>query len=256
MCDTAEFEVCRLCLNSRGLLINVFGENSELQIMLEKTIEDLIDFKVVQDANHPWLVCSACMDLLTEYRLFKRRCRECLSDFYDRMRKGCNFKTKEWVTNREELPTENQKDIDKDAFAFDTVGSSALNVQDDLIIVKEEAETSSGCSVAPEKDIKLPMNALIQEDENNWCSNVEAKNLDPLEDKRVLLSFNEEVDIKEDCSFDIPQEDKGLGMNLLQEQGRCSTAEVITTIRDEEKDEEIPSISYLTMHDEKHLRIT
>ncbi|XP_071452273.1 uncharacterized protein [Hetaerina americana] len=218
MCDTAEFEVCRLCLNSRGLLINVFGENSKLQIMLEKTIEDLIDFKVVQDANHPWLVCSSCMDLLTEYRLFKRRCRECLSDFYDRMRKECNFKAKEWITNREELPTENQKDIDKDAFAFDTVGSSALNVRDDLIIVKEEAETSSGCSVAPEKDIKLPMNALIQEDENNWCSNVEAKNLDPLKDKGVSLSFNEEVDIKEDCSFDIPQEDKCLGMNLLQEQ--------------------------------------
>ncbi|XP_071445653.1 uncharacterized protein [Hetaerina americana] len=111
--------------------------------MLLKTVEDLIDFKVVQDEIHPWLVFSSCMELLTEYRLFKRRCSECLSVFYDRIKKGCNITTKDLITNREELPTENQKDLDKDAFAFDTVGSNAMNVRDDLIIVKEEAETSS-----------------------------------------------------------------------------------------------------------------
>ncbi|XP_071447464.1 uncharacterized protein [Hetaerina americana] len=158
------------------------------------------------------------MELLTEYRLFKRRCGECLSVFYDRMKKGCNFKTKEGITNREELPTENQKDFEKDAFAFDTVGSSAVNVRDDFLIVKEEAETFSGCSFAPEKDVELPMVASIQESENHWCSNVEAKNLDPLEDGDVSLFINEEVDFKEDCHFDIPQEDKFLGTNLLQEQ--------------------------------------
>ncbi|XP_071454422.1 uncharacterized protein [Hetaerina americana] len=92
------------------------------------------------------------------------------------------------------------------------------------------------------------MVASIQESENHWCSNVEAKNLDPLEDGGVSLSFNkevdvkedfhfdipqdpledgdvslfinEEVDFKEDCHFDIPQEDKFLGTNLLQEQER------------------------------------
>ncbi|XP_071449491.1 uncharacterized protein [Hetaerina americana] len=102
MSDTAEFEVCRLCLNSRGLLISVFGENSKLQFMLEKTIEDLINVKVVQDANHPWLVCSNCMEKLTEFQLFKRRCGECLSVFYNRIRMGRNPATKDWITNREE----------------------------------------------------------------------------------------------------------------------------------------------------------
>ncbi|XP_071441734.1 uncharacterized protein [Hetaerina americana] len=101
MCDKAEFEVCRLCLNSRGLLINVFGENRTLRIMLEKTIEDLIGVKVVEDANYPWLVCSNCMEKLTEFRLFKRRCAECLSVFYNRIQKGFNPATKDWVTNRE-----------------------------------------------------------------------------------------------------------------------------------------------------------
>ncbi|XP_071447148.1 uncharacterized protein [Hetaerina americana] len=152
------------------------------------------------------------MELLTEYRLFKRRCSECLSVFYDRMKKGCNITTKDLITNREE------KDFEKDAFAFDTVGSSAVNVRDDFLIVKEEAETFSGCSFAPEKDVELPMVASIQESENHWCSNVEAKNLDPLKDRDVSLSFNKEVDIKEDCHFDIPQDPLEDGGNIRKAQ--------------------------------------
>ncbi|XP_071442230.1 uncharacterized protein [Hetaerina americana] len=102
MCDRTDFELCRLCLNSGGLLINIFEQDNKLEFMLEKTIEDLIDVKVVADTNYPWLVCSNCTEKLTEFRLFKRRCAECLFVFYNRIQKGCNPVTKDWITNRQE----------------------------------------------------------------------------------------------------------------------------------------------------------
>ncbi|XP_071442234.1 zinc finger protein 431-like [Hetaerina americana] len=88
-----------------------------------------------------------------------------------------------------------------------------MNVQDDLFIVKEGAETFSGCSFAPERGVELPMEVDIKED----CHFVISQ--EPLEDGDVSLFINEEVDIKENLHFDIPEEDKCLGMDLLQEQG-------------------------------------
>ncbi|XP_071447439.1 zinc finger protein 260-like [Hetaerina americana] len=218
MCDKDKFEVCRLCLNSRGLLMNVFGENSKLQFMMEKTIEDLIDVKVVEDANYPWLVCSACMEKLTEFRLFKRRCAECLSVFYDRIREGCNpTATKEWIINGESLGR-NRKEIGHDAFVSDNVDSTAAEVQDDMIHVKEEIDSDCERSCAPEKDIDLPMVKSMQESDSQWNGNDEAGNYDPLGDRKLHLSFNEEVDIKEECDVDIPQIEGCLGVDLLQEQ--------------------------------------
>ncbi|XP_071447444.1 zinc finger protein ZFP2-like [Hetaerina americana] len=218
MCDKDKFEVCRLCLNSRGLLMNVFGENSKLQFMMEKTIEDLIDVKVVEDANYPWLVCSACMEKLTEFRLFKRRCAECLSVFYDRIREGCNpTATKEWIINGESLGR-NRKEIGHDAFVSDNVDSTAAEVQDDMIHVKEEINSDGGRSCASEKDIDLPMVKSMQESDSQWNGNDEAGNYDPLRDGKLYLSFNEEVDTKEECDVDIPQMEGCLGVDLLQEQ--------------------------------------
>ncbi|XP_071447418.1 uncharacterized protein [Hetaerina americana] len=178
MCDKAEFEVCRFCLDSRGLLMNVFGENSKLQFMLEKTIEDLIDVKVVEDAHYPWLVCSNCMEKLTEFRLFKRRCSECLSVFYDRIQKGCNSATKDGITHREEFPREIKKEVDDNPITSDSVDISNVDVQDDMVFVREEIDTASGCSVAHEKDVDLPMVASIQEDDSHWSGSDVGGNLD------------------------------------------------------------------------------
>ncbi|XP_071441216.1 uncharacterized protein [Hetaerina americana] len=212
MCDKAEYEVCRLCLNSRGVLINVFGENRKLQFMMENTIEDLIKVKVVEDANYPWLVCSTCMEKLTEFRLFKRRCAECLSVFKNRIQKGFNPTTKDRMANREEFPSEIQKDFNEYEMASDAVDSNAVDAGDGKIIVKEEIDPPSLCSDTPEKYIDSHYDSHLS-------SNDETRNLDPLEDGELNLSFNEEVFIKEECDVDVPQEEGYLGAELLQDQG-------------------------------------
>ncbi|XP_071441209.1 zinc finger protein 723-like [Hetaerina americana] len=207
MCDKAEFKLCRLCLNSRGLLMNVFGENSKLQFMLEKTIEDLIDVKVVEDANYPWLVCSNCMEKLTEFRLFKRRCAECLSVFYNRIQKGCNYAAKDWITNREKFPSEIQKEFSGDRIVSDAIDKRDVDVLDDKIRVKVEIDAGSGCSTSPVRDI----DASMREGCSNTSDNVEAGNLDQSQDDELRLSFNEELVIKEEWHIDVPQEEGCLG---------------------------------------------
>ncbi|XP_071441221.1 zinc finger protein 235-like [Hetaerina americana] len=210
MCDKAEFEVCRLCLSSRGLLINVFGENSKLQIMLEKTIEELVDVKVVEDVNYPWLVCSNCMEKLTEFRLFKRQCAECLSVFYDRIQKGFNPEMKERITNREEYSSEIIKEFCGNQIVSDAIGSKAVDVKGDMIIFKEEIDAASEYSTSPVRDINSPMVASMQEGCSSWSDNVEAGNLDHLLDDDLGLSLNEEVIIKDECDVNVPQEERCL----------------------------------------------
>ncbi|XP_071439808.1 uncharacterized protein, partial [Hetaerina americana] len=178
MCDEAQLEVCRLCLSNRGVLINVFGENSQLQIMLEKTIEDLIDVQVVEDANYPWLVCSNCMEKLTEFRLFKRRCADCVSDFNDRIQKRRIPATIDSITKREEFPSEIKKEIDDDCtVASDSVDRTAMIVEDDIIDVKEEVDAVSHYSASPVRDNDLSMVPSMQEGCSHWPDNEEAGNL-------------------------------------------------------------------------------
>ncbi|XP_071438611.1 zinc finger protein 117-like isoform X2 [Hetaerina americana] len=203
MCDESEFEVCRLCLNSHGLLMNVFGGNSKLQFMLEKAIEDLIDVKVVEDANYPWLVCSTCMEKLTEFRLFKRRCAECLSVFYNRTQKGCNPATKDWVTNR------CTNELCDDAIVSDVFDKKAVDVPGGMISVKEENDPASECSASAVQDIESLMVASIQEGCSHWSDNEEAGNLNH--------SRGDEEVIKEEWDMDIPQ-GGGLGADVSQEQ--------------------------------------
>ncbi|XP_071455149.1 zinc finger protein 722-like [Hetaerina americana] len=168
---------------------------------------------VVEDANHPWLVCSNCMEKLTEFRLFKRRCRECLSVFYNRIQKKCNPATKDRKINREEFHRDFKKKIDDKA--SDTVESIAVDVQDNMIIVKEEVDTASWCSG---KDVVFPIITSMQEGGSHWSGNDEAGNLDPLPDGQLSLSFHEEVDIKEEYDVAIPVEQGCMGANLSQAQ--------------------------------------
>ncbi|XP_071455152.1 zinc finger protein 816-like isoform X2 [Hetaerina americana] len=161
MRDKVDFEVCRLCLNSRGLLMKVFGENSQLQFMLEKTIADLIGIK---------------------------------------------------------FGSEIKREINDNAIASDTFDSSAVDLQDDMIIVKEEIDTASGFSVAQKKVVDIPMIASMQGVDSHWSNNDEAGNLDLLEDGESHLSFNEEVDIKNEFDNEISQEGGCLQADLSQEQ--------------------------------------
>ncbi|XP_071438608.1 uncharacterized protein [Hetaerina americana] len=223
MCDKAEFDLCRLCLNSRGLLINVFGENSKLQIMLEKAIEDLIDVKVVEDANYPWLICSNCMEKLTEFRLFKRRCAECLSVFYNRIQKGCNPVTKDGKTKREEFPSEIKKEIDDYSIVSGTVDSSAVVEGDDMIIVKEEFDAASGCSASSVRDIDSSMVPSMQEGCSHWSDNEEAGNLDYSKYVEMHMSAEVEVGNKEQCGAGMAQVEGGLRGEVLHAQDAAGT---------------------------------
>ncbi|XP_071445673.1 uncharacterized protein [Hetaerina americana] len=387
MCDKTAFELCRLCLNSGGLLlINVFDENTNLEFMLKKTIEDLIDVKVVEEAGFPWMVCSNCMEKLTIFRLFKRRCAECLFVFYNRIKKGYNLKTEDWITNGEEvckvesdvgshdnadvefsaedsidgtsdkmwalsnsmevghhlvltapvaaeetegtwvvridanvsnavgiecrrgeelkeefgvatiaseavdrrrdvdvrddddmavvkekidaasgiLPLAPGKDVDstmvasmqdncshwsgseeagnmcrrgeelKEEFGVATIASEAVDRRrdvdvrddDDMAVVKEEIDAASGIlPVAPGKDVDSTMVASMQDNCSHWSGGEEAGNLGPSVDGQLPLSFNEEVDIKEDCDDDIPQEEGCLGADQSEEQDGCQGQE-------------------------------
>ncbi|XP_071445635.1 zinc finger protein 492-like [Hetaerina americana] len=289
--------VCRLCLNSGGQLVNIFDENTRSEFMLEKTIEDLINVEVVEDARYPWLVCCNCMEKLTEFRLFKHRCAECLFVFYNRIQKECNPSTKVWITNRHEcrrgeelkeefgvamiaseavdrrrdmdvrddddmavvkeeidaasgiLPLAPGKDVDSamvasmreggshwsdseeagnllpggikkeccnDPIASDAVDRTAVDVRDDMIVVKEEVDTASECSASLGRDIDSSLVPSMQEGCSHWSDSEEVGNMDRSEDG--LLSFNVEVDIKEECQDDISQEEQRLGADPLQEE--------------------------------------
>ncbi|XP_071441212.1 zinc finger protein 492-like isoform X1 [Hetaerina americana] len=218
MCDKGEFKLCRLCLNSRGLLMNVFGENSQLQFMLEKTIEDLIDVKVVEDADYPWLVCSNCMEKLTEFRLFKRRCAECLSVFYNRIQEGRNPATKYWITNRHEFPDEINEEFCDDLTVSDAIDNRAVNLPDDMFNVKEEIGTASECSASPVRDIESLMVTSMQEGCSHWSGSEEAGTMDHLQDDKLCFAFTEEMIIKKEWDLDIPQEKGCVGVDLSQEQ--------------------------------------
>ncbi|XP_071447409.1 zinc finger protein 708-like [Hetaerina americana] len=287
MCDKIDFVVCRLCLNGVGQLINITDESNKSEFMLEKTIEDLINVKVVEDARYPWLVCSTCMEKLTEFRLFKHRCAECLFVFYNRIQKGSNPAEKYLIINREEeesdvlshgnkdaerpgdkvvdspsskvwefncpveavdqsvgtatvgakdtysadmrvdwmaennynaveiqFPDGIKKECGDDVIISDAIDNKAVDFQDEMITVKEEVETASECSATKEKDTDSSM----RDGESYWSHNEYSGTLDHSEERELQLSFNEEVDIKEEYDVEIPPEERGLEDDMSQAQ--------------------------------------
>ncbi|XP_071445072.1 zinc finger protein 468-like [Hetaerina americana] len=228
MSDKSAFEVCRLCLNSRGLLINVFGENSQLQSMLEKTIEDLINIKVVVDANYPWLVCSNCMEKLTEFQLFKRRCAECMSVFYNCIQKGCNPAAKYGEYNREESPDEIKKELYDNPIVSDANVKSSMGIPDD-VVKQEEVDAASECSASPLKDIESIMAASMKEGCSHWSDNVDG-NMYHSQGDELRLSINKEVVIKEKWNVNVSQEKEGLEVDASMLQDYCKGQDSIMTI--------------------------
>ncbi|XP_071447415.1 uncharacterized protein [Hetaerina americana] len=289
MCDKIDFVVCRLCLNSGGELVNIFDENNKTEFMLEKTIEDLVNVKVVEDKRYPWLVCSTCMEKLTEFRLFKHRCAECLFVFYNRIQKGCNPAAKYLIINREEekgdvlrhdnkgvgspgedlvdgtstkvwalssavdnsvrtatvemdgtysvdsrvnwmaenncsavdiqFPGGIKREIDDDAVGSDDIERTAVGVGEDMTVVKQEIDAAGGCTASPGRDIDSSVVPSMQEGGSHWSGNDEAGNLDRSEDEDSCLPINLDVEIKEECDADEPQEVGGLGKEVSQLRG-------------------------------------
>ncbi|XP_071454428.1 uncharacterized protein [Hetaerina americana] len=198
---------------------------------------------VVEDANYPWLICSNCIEKLTEFRLFKHRCEECLFVYYNRIQKGFNPVTEGWLTNRQEevsdvltqdnnnprehmvdgtsdkvwassstvesavhsvgtasvemknpyspvhgmhfmamndcnevnieFPCEIKEEIEDETIASNAVDGSEVDVQDDMIIVKEEIDTTSGCSVP----LKIDTGSSMHEGDNHWSENEDSSHL-------------------------------------------------------------------------------
>ncbi|XP_071442004.1 zinc finger protein 492-like [Hetaerina americana] len=216
MLDKPEYEVCRLCLSSRGVLINVFGENRKLQIMLEKTMEDLIGVKVVKDAKYPWLVCSTCMEKLTEFRLFKRRCAECLSDFYFRIQKGIKPATEDWITNREEEESDVLSHDNKGAQSHgENFVEGTLSKGWVLSSAMEAVNPSDQTEMLQREDTNTAGNWLNFTSDNN-CNELAIKDHGQVDE--LCLSSNKDVVIKEEWVVNIPQEEGCLVRAASQEQ--------------------------------------
>ncbi|XP_071447408.1 zinc finger protein 320-like [Hetaerina americana] len=67
---------CRLCLHSGGRFTNIFYENNHAEKLVREAIEELLELKVVRDRSNPWLLCYQCFKLLTDFYVFKQKCRE------------------------------------------------------------------------------------------------------------------------------------------------------------------------------------
>ncbi|XP_071442228.1 zinc finger protein 271-like [Hetaerina americana] len=109
-----------------------------------------------------------------------------------------------------------KKDVGDDTNASDAIDNRAVDVQDDMIIVKEEVDTdaASGCCAAMEKDIDWSIAPSMQEGDSH-CSDIEdSGNLDHSEDRELRLPYNEEVDIKEESDVDIPEGNGSLACHM------------------------------------------
>ncbi|XP_071445652.1 uncharacterized protein [Hetaerina americana] len=117
-----------------------------------------------------------------------------------------------------EFPGEIKKEIEDETIASNAVDGSEVDVQDDMIIVKEEIDTTSGCSV----HLKIDTGSSMQEGDSHWLDNEDSSHLDPSENAEINIPPEEEIDIKEDCDADIPQVEVRLRGKMLQEQGKES----------------------------------
>ncbi|XP_071454432.1 uncharacterized protein [Hetaerina americana] len=113
-----------------------------------------------------------------------------------------------------QLPGEIKIEHEDETIASDAVDSSEVDVQDDMIIVKEEIDITSGCPVP----LKIDTGSSLQEGDNHWLENEDSSHLDPSENAEINIPLEEEIDIKEDCDADIPQVEVRLGGKMLQEQ--------------------------------------
>ncbi|XP_071445685.1 zinc finger protein 501-like [Hetaerina americana] len=133
------------------------------------------------------------------------------------MQEGCSH----WSDNEKAenlLPDKTKEELCEDPIVSDSIDKRAVDVPDDVIIVKEEADTTSECSASPVRDIESLMVASMQEGCSHWSDNEKVGNLDRLEDDELNLSSNVKVVMKEELDVDVPQEKRCLGVDLSQAQ--------------------------------------
>ncbi|XP_071445671.1 zinc finger protein 431-like [Hetaerina americana] len=159
------------------------------------------------------------MEKLTEFRLFKRRCAECLAVFYNRIQKGCNPTTEDCITNREEFPGQMNEEFGEVKITSDPINSRIVEVRDDITIVKEEIDTASEDSAANE-DVNVAVIESMNGGETLLSEYEKTGNLNCSEYVEIHFSSDEEVGSKKDAG--ILQEEARLGgkMSHFQDDGQ------------------------------------
>ncbi|XP_071439501.1 uncharacterized protein [Hetaerina americana] len=116
-----------------------------------------------------------------------------------------------------------KEEVNDNAVTSYATDMMAVDVQENMIFEKEEVDIANGFSLVPESDVNLSNIASAQECGNHWSDNEDSGNSD---DWKLHLSSDEEVNLKEECDGDIPQEKGGLGGEMLEVQGHIACVEL------------------------------
>ncbi|XP_046404113.1 zinc finger protein 879-like isoform X2 [Ischnura elegans] len=81
-------EMCRLCLYKRDNLLDIFCINENHGYIAAEVIQDLLQIEVGPLDGFPRCVCSVCLDKLTDFKLFKKKCLESRSTFQQEFNAG------------------------------------------------------------------------------------------------------------------------------------------------------------------------
>ncbi|XP_071439172.1 zinc finger protein 697-like [Hetaerina americana] len=161
---------------------------------------------VVKEDDNPWLVCCTCVEKLTDFRLFKRRCVECLFVFYNRVQKGPYRGSRERKNPREETNDEkqqNEEDLEEGitgnadglsakAWEIDSPEGSAEpsdmigtpEVEDPFSGIPGESPTTPGSGYeCPEMQVQVKMEAIFTEDEEGGTRGLPEECLEIVEHK-------------------------------------------------------------------------
>ncbi|XP_071447453.1 uncharacterized protein [Hetaerina americana] len=231
MYDTIEFKLCRLCLNSSGHLIDVFDEN-KLEFLVEKVVEELLQLRVSKEADCPWLLCSACLSKLIDFRLFKQRCVECQIVFENRVQRGNLLKGRPNKNGPQKSSTRGSEECDESG-TLQSSGSSTileenvlmpgnyqsttrdgeykLCIADEMVNSVQESEVASSMEFVRERQFELapiPCNdelnqALIVKEEG---INIDRNEADRLNNEEDMTGQEETQNVSQVAENDSPPE--------------------------------------------------
>ncbi|XP_071445672.1 zinc finger protein 791-like [Hetaerina americana] len=205
MINKHKYELCRLCLCSGGSLINIIEGSNNLDFMVVMTLEDLLKIKVVKEAGYPWLVCNSCIDKLTEFRLFKRRCNECLFVFYNRIQAGAKDESQQGEENVSgDIPSVNDKKNDDGNEGTEVIGSAG-DVSAKESGFKSLLETTDHSLQRPGVQ-KLPLFTTRGGTEMGPASSSRLKEMDAI----VFKEENDSIDIPVDNSIEAADTSEGI----------------------------------------------
>ncbi|XP_071453462.1 zinc finger protein 135-like isoform X2 [Hetaerina americana] len=233
-------ELCRLCLSSCVTLINIFEEKEKFDIMLESTIEDLINIKVVRENDFPWLVCCTCVEKLNDFRIFKRQCTECLFVFRHRIQRG------HYPEGRGDLLISWAGSEDEDDGSVDThdSGKEADDIKGGIGVVADDFE--DGISTKVEDDTGSVTGTAVASKAGSRMEAVVVSELRPMASKDIpattdtfmgqIISPNvldgaatqctikEEVEGSDSCGLEEDEEERGIDNGTVAGGSGCNSA--------------------------------